>query len=119
MIGRMRSVRSVIGVGEPVAGPFSGLGGEVAADRVEVDQGGGPGGLQSCLGASDVAALAGAVAAGEQAEQPLDAGPGSAQVFGGVGVGECLAGGDQEVLVLGEVELAARLAGAARRFQRP
>ena len=75
-----------------------GVGGEVAGDGVEVDQGGGPGGLQSGFGASDVAAFAGAVAVGEQAEQPLDARAGAAQVLGGVGVVERLAGGDQELL---------------------
>ena len=43
-------------------GRSGGLGGQVAGDRVEVDQCGGPGGLQAGLGASEVAALAGAVA---------------------------------------------------------
>jgi hypothetical protein len=79
------------------------VGGEVAADRVQVDQRGGPCGLQSCLSAADVAALAGAVAGGEQPEQPLDPRPGAAQVFGGRWVGEGLAGGDQQVLVLAEM----------------
>jgi hypothetical protein len=81
-----------LGVGGLSWGLSGWLGGEVAADRVEVDQSGGPGGLQSGFGACDVAALAGAVVSGEQAEQPLDPRPRSAQVFGGVGVGECSAG---------------------------
>ena len=68
-------------------------------DRVEVDQGGGPGGLQAGFAGAEVAALAGAVAVGEQAEQPLDARPGAAQVLGGVGIIERLAGGDQQLFV--------------------
>ena len=76
-----------------------GLGGELAADRVEVDQGGGPGGLQSGFGAADVAALAGAVAVGEQAEQPLDPWSGAAEMLGGGWVFERLAGGEQQLLV--------------------
>jgi len=39
--------------------------------------------------------LAGFVAVGEQAEQPLDPGPGAAQVFDRVRVVEGLSGGDQ------------------------
>ena len=54
----------------------------MAGDRVEVDQRGGPRGLQSGLRAADVAALAGAVAVREQAEEPLDPWSGSSQVLG-------------------------------------
>src|SRR4051794_12730481 len=73
----------------------SGRRGEAASDRVEVDQRGGPGGLQSSFGAAEVAAFAGAVAVSKQAEQPLDPRSGAAQVLGGGGVLEGLAGGDQ------------------------
>jgi hypothetical protein len=43
----------------------------------------------------------------EQAEQPFDAGPGAAQMLAGGGVGERLAGGQQQFFVLAEGDLAA------------
>jgi hypothetical protein len=58
----------------------------MAGDRVEVDQGGGPCGLQSGLGAADVAAFAGALAVREQAEEAFDPGACSSQVLGSDGV---------------------------------
>ena len=64
-------------------------------DRVEIDQGGGPGGLEAGFRRPQVAGFAGFVAVGEQAEQPLDPRPGAAQVFGGLRVVQGLAGGDQ------------------------
>jgi hypothetical protein len=93
-VGRLRAA-----VGTSCGGLSCGLCGEVAADRVEVDQSGGPGSLQSGLRGSEVAALAGAVTSGEQAEQPLDPGPGASQVLGRDGIVEGLAGGDQEFFV--------------------
>jgi hypothetical protein len=90
-----------------------GLAGQPAADGVEIDQGGGPRGLQSALGGADVAGLAGAVAVGEQPQQPLDPRPGPPQVFSGGGIVERLAGGDQTLLFGGELDLPAGLGRAA------
>jgi len=62
--------------------------GESVTDRVEIDQRGCPVRLQSGLGAADVAALAGAVAVGEQPEEPLDPRPAATKMLGGVSVSE-------------------------------
>ena len=65
----------------------------------------------SALWPADVAALAGAVAVGEQAEQALDPRAGAAQVLGGGRVVERLAGGDQQLLVGRDADLAASARG--------
>lgn len=52
----------------------------MAAEGVEVDQCGGPGGLQLTFAGADVATLAGFVAVGEQTEEPLDPRTGAAQM---------------------------------------
>jgi hypothetical protein len=82
----------------PADGWSAGLGREPVSDRVQIDQGGGPEGLQAGLGGTDVAGLAVSLAVGEQAEQPLDPGAGATQVPGGGWVVERLAGGDEELL---------------------
>ena len=87
------------------------MGGELVADRVEVDEGSGPCGLQSGLGAADVATLAGVVAVREESEQPFDPWPGAPQMLSGGGVLKCLPRGDQKLLVgvdLDHPECAAR-----------
>jgi hypothetical protein len=81
-----------------------GLDCQTVGDRVEVDEGGGPGGLQTCFGAPDVPALAGPVTVSEQAEQPLDPRPGAAQVLGYVWIIERSFRGDQQLLVSRDVD---------------
>jgi hypothetical protein len=95
-----------------------GVGRELVADRVEVDYGGCPRGLQSALGAGDVSGLAGVVAVGEQAERPLDPGSCSAEVLGGRGILERLARGDQQRFLGVELDLPARLGRAAAVLER-
>src|ERR1035441_1733769 len=79
-------------------GLSGGLEGELVADRVEVDYGGGPCCLQSDLCAADGPGLAGVGAVCERAEQPPRPRPGAAEVRGGGGIVERLPGGDQELL---------------------
>jgi hypothetical protein len=92
-LGGWRVARVLGGCGRP---RWSGvLGGQVAADRVEVDQRGGPGDLQAGLAGADVAAFACFVAVCEQAEQPLNARAGAPEVLGRDRVIERSASGDQ------------------------
>jgi hypothetical protein len=65
----------------------------------------------SGLGAAEVAALARAVADGEQAEQPLDPRPAATQVLGRFGVVERLAGGDQQRFVGRDQDLSSAARG--------
>src|SRR5215211_6640733 len=84
----------------------------MAPDRVQIDECGGPGGLQLGLPAAQVAALARPIAVREQAEQALDARARAAQVLGGVGIVERLTRGDQELLVGSEQDLPSAAAWA-------
>jgi hypothetical protein len=82
---------------------------------VEIDEDGGPGGLQAGFALASVAALAGVVAVDEQAEQSLDQRPGAAQAFGRRRVLERFAPGLEEVFAAGEPERPETLRRAARR----
>lgn len=84
-------------------GPSYVLEGELVADRVEIDQSSRPGGLQSRLGAADVATFARAVATGEKTEQPLDARSASSQMLGCGGVSEGVAASLDQVFVVCEM----------------
>src|SRR6266545_8243785 len=60
---------------------------ESSSDRVEVDEDGGPEGLERRLALAEVAALAPSVAVDDESEQPLDARPGAGEMvaLGGIG----------------------------------
>jgi hypothetical protein len=92
LAGRAIGVAGLGGAVVAADGRSEGFGREPVGDRVQVDQGGRPEGLQSGLGGTDVAGFSGAVAVDEQAQEPLDPRPGAAQVLGGVWVVERLAG---------------------------
>lgn len=92
--------------------------GEPVPDRVEVDQGGGPCGLQSRFGAAEVAALASTVAVSEQSEQPLDPWSAAPEMLCCGWVSEGLAGGEQQFVVVAELDLAASASRAALSLQR-
>jgi hypothetical protein len=66
----------------------SGLGSEGGSDWVQVDQDGGPDGLQRCFLGAEVSALAGVVAVDDQAEEPFDARSGAFEVLALGRVGE-------------------------------
>ena len=101
-------------------GPF-GLGrlsGQLAGDRVEVDQRCGPRGLQSGLRAADVAGLASAVPMREQAQEPLDPRSCASEVLGGGRIGERLTARQEKVLVWTQIDLTSPASGATTRFER-
>src|SRR3954447_9677808 len=80
---------------------------------MQVDQGGGPGGLQLGLAGAVVAAGAGVVAVHDQAEEPFDAWPCLFEV-GELGwVGEFAHGGLAEVFAAVDADVAAAAGGAA------
>jgi hypothetical protein len=60
---------------------------DVGCDRVEVDEDGGPDGLERRFASPEVAALAPSVAVDDEPEQPLDSRPGALEMvaLGGVG----------------------------------
>jgi Sigma-70 region 2 len=64
-----------------------GLRSQGGSDRVEVDQDGGPDGLERRFWGPEVAALAPSVAVDDESEQPLDSGPGALEMvaLGGLG----------------------------------
>src|SRR3954452_3673640 len=98
--------------------PRSGrLASQRGADRVQVDQDGGPDGLEFGFAAAAVAAGAGVLAIGHQAEQPLDAWSGALEVLVLDGVGERLQCGLAEVFAATDANLAPG-AGSAARPQR-
>jgi hypothetical protein len=63
------------------------LGSEGGSDRVEVDEDGGPDGLERRLALPEVAALAPPVAVDDESEQPFDSWSGAREMvaFGGIG----------------------------------
>ena len=74
---------------------------------MEVDEYGGPGGLEAGFAFASVAALAGVVAVDEQAEQPFNPWAGPAEVLAGRWVFERFAAGLQEVFAAADLELPA------------
>src|ERR687891_1238864 len=74
-----------------------GLSSERGSDRVEVDEDGGPEGLERRFARPEVAALAPVVAVDDQSEQPLDQWPGTSQMVTFGGDGEGLQGGLAQV----------------------
>ena len=90
-IGVIATREIMTGIGSVGDGRRGGVGtglscvveGESVPNRVEIDKRSGPGGLQSCFGAADVAALASAVAVGEQSEQPFDPWPAAPEMLSG------------------------------------
>ena len=87
-------------------------------DRVEIDQGGGPTGLESTFGATDVPVLARAVAVGEHSDKAFDSRPRATQVFFGVGILQSSASGLEQILATGDRQLAAAGVGRTTRLQR-
>jgi hypothetical protein len=63
------------------------VGPQDGCDRVEVDEDGGPDGLERRFALPEVAALAPSVAVDDESEQPLDSRPGAFQMvaLGGIG----------------------------------
>src|SRR5438034_11829801 len=85
---------------------------------MEVDEDGGPDGLEAGFTSASVAALAGVVAVDEQAEQPFNPWAGPAEVLAGRWVFERFAAGLQEVFAAADLELPAASARRAAALER-